>query len=312
MSNDIFNAYNESTYHDALVKKISEHSILQTWIDKKIKNDSRIINLITTDWINILKNNLIIQKYLDDNVDYIKYDSKNNKVISNYKILDHSNVLNLLVAGKFKLKSNEDNSEISKLVVAECKPLTCAAEIVCHKLKKSVLPNAAFFFQTCKGLCVKCQDLKVSPNNLWCIKDIMVYNKELKYATREYCESLYKIATTAIVHLELNTAYTFGEKCKIGGVVKNIIYIEDVYDHDYDGTIKDVLNVDTNFLPDENPNENKVDYEKRKNSLEDMPDAKRSKHLILDEYLALPNDVKNEKTQNSFDVEFTTAVMPTV
>lgn len=247
----IFESYknpNNSFSYDCLIERVSKHTKLENWINDKVTNNPKIINLINNNWHKVLENNPTFQEYMNGNVDFFKYDSKVNKNLCNYRVQSYTNNISVIVVGTFKIIEDEINHNF-RLKLLECIPLQCIAEIMCIKLEKNVLPNAKFFIKTCNGCCIKCRKNNVASDNIWCIQRTMVYDDEdLHYAERKYCTSLYSNETKAIIHLEINSAYTFGDGCKIGGTVESIVFIENIFNVD-NKNIQGCLKTDEHYVP---------------------------------------------------------------
>lgn len=239
---------NNTFSYDCLIDRVSKHPTLENWITQKVTNNPKIINLITNNWYSVLENNPTFQEYMNGKVNFFKYDSKANKNLVNYRVQSYTNNLSVMVVGTFKIIEDEHNNNF-RVKLIDCVPLECIAEIMCMKLDRKVLPNAKFFIKTCNNCCIKCRKNEVSRDNIWCIQRTMVYDDEkLHYAERKYCTSLYANETKAIIHLEINAAYTFPEGCKIGGSVDSIVFIENIFDVD-NKEIQGFLKTDENCLP---------------------------------------------------------------
>lgn len=264
------NETNNILYH-SMVDRITEHPKLLKWIEKKVDKDKIIMNLVTKDWLSVLKNNPIFQEFLNSNIQYFKYDSPGNKAIINYKVKDYSKYIHLIVVGTFKL---EEEEQYMRLKFIDCIPIQCIGEIMSLNINKNILPNAKFFMKGCNGLCLKCRDLTMVDNK-WCIQNCMVYQGEkLQSCTRDYYESAYPDNVKAIVQLEINSVYSFGDKCKIGGIVKNMINTEDIFNNT-DDSIEGLLILDDNFVP----SENKSDVEQFNKRINEGGESRELKHL---------------------------------
>lgn len=241
--------------HNCLVERVTKHPVLENWIKQKIESNPKIINLISNDWLSVLENNLTFQEYMNGKVQYYKYDSTTNTKIVNYKIQSYTNNFNVIAVGTFKV-TKDNNKDTVRLKLVECIPVQCIAEIMCLQLEKEVFSNAKFFIKTCNGFCIKCRKNNVASDNIWCIQRSMVYeNDKIQYAERKYCTSLYPNEFKAIIHLELNCAYTFKTGCKIGGTVESIVFIESIFDFNDNNSVQGILKTDENFVPrEENAN----------------------------------------------------------
>lgn len=247
--------------HNCLAERVSKHPVLEDWIKQKIENNPRIINLTTNDWLSILENNFTFQEYMNDKVDFFEYKGKSTEIGTIYRPKNYSHNFNVIAIGTFKVtkdKVKEDNKESYRLRLVECIPVQCLAEIMCLQIKKEVFSNAKFFFKVCKSFCIYCRNNNVGKDNIWCIQKTMVYeNEKLQLAERNYCTSLYPNEFKALVHLEINSAYSFGNVgkvgggCKIGGNVESIVFIENIFDFNDSKNVKGILKTDENFVPRE-------------------------------------------------------------
>lgn len=322
---EIFSNYEkDAPFYASLIRKVSEHPALTEWIKKRTGNDPRIINSISDDWKSILMNNPTFQDFVSDNIHYFKYESKTKKAICNYKIRDYSKIINILAIGTFKMsKENSDTNRPCMLKLVESVPVQLIGDIMSLHLKKSILHNPAFFFKGCKGLCLQCRNYRVPDDNLLCIQDAVVYRGDkLQYALREYCECLFDTPSKAIVHLEINGAYTFAENCKIAGNVKTVIFIDDIF-KDSDGCIVGVLKKDMSeeilkreieekggtVFPDKSlSTSERTTGLKRKN--EEAEEIVRQKH-ITDSILSIPYKMNYvESPSRTFQVEDSVLSMP--
>lgn len=243
---------NISFAYKCLVDRVSKYPVLVDYIKNKIKNNPKIINLITNDWLSILENNLTFQEYMNGKVKFSKYESKTNKIICNYRVQAYSNNINVIAIGTFKITKDKDKVDKYKLNVVECIPVQCIGEIMCLGLDRDIYTNSKFFMKTCNGLCLKCREINVTSDNIWCIQKSIIYEKDkLQYAERKYCTSLFPNEFKAIVHLEINSTYTFGSNCKIGGNVESIVFVENIFDFNEITSINGFLKMDENFIPKE-------------------------------------------------------------
>lgn len=309
--NSIFQIYEECIpVYSSLVEKVLQQELLNNYINNKIKNDPRLINLVTKDWISVFKNNPTLQHYINGNEKFHKYDSPRNKAITIHKVLEYSKNINVIVIGTFKLVADNENS--IKLKLIDCGPLQCVAEIMCLSLDKTVLHNALFYINGCKGCCRICREYKETEDNGWCLQCCMVFNNDkLQFATRKFCENLYTNETKVLLHLEINTAYTFSNNCKIGGNVKSMVFIEDIFNDGETNNVCGVLKMDENFLPNEEKNleellfeeDNKLPLEEDNNNGKN--DAKRMKyHTVSDNaILGIPKGLNfNKPAEKKFEV----------
>lgn len=301
---DVFSKYENdisSEYYSTLIHKVSEHLVLTEWIQKKIKDNPRIINLTSKDWKEKLKNNPIFQEYMNGTVMYLKHENKTKKQISNLRIIDYAKYINVLAVGSFKILKLDETIRSSRLKHIESLPIQLIGEIMSLNFKKNILHNCAFFFSGCKGLCLTCRDHSAPKDNVWCIQDAIVYREgSLKYASRQYCECLFDKPSKAIVHLEINIAFLFGDYCKIGGHVKSIIFIDDIF-NDVNDHIVGVLNRGLSKEGEEIEEEGYTNNLKRKieetanNSMHIEKDLKNdesvSKRICTDKIISIPKNV---------------------
>lgn len=294
---EIFSNYEkDAPFYESLIRKVSAHPALTEWIQKRAGNDPRCINSISDDWKSVLMNNPIFQSYVNEDISYFKYESKQKKAICNYKIRDYSKTINVLAIGIFKIsKEDSELNKPCKLKLVESVPIQIIGDVVSLHLKKSILHNPAFFFKRCKGLCLECRRYHVPDDNFLCIQDAIVYRgDQLQYAFREYCECLFDTPSKAIVHLEINGAYTFGENCKIGGIVKTVIFIDDIF-KDNERVVgvlkKDISEEDLKWGIEEIPESTT----KRKN--EENEEAVRKKHTDDNSVLSIPNKINYVEPQ---------------
>ena len=302
----IFQQYENETSnytYNCLNQTISNHPELMKWISNQVKNNPNLINLVSNDWISTLKADPVFQEHMNNNVPHMSYSSKCNNNITNYRHQEYKNNINVIVIGTFKLTEKEGNI---KLKLIDCIPLQCIADILCLFLDKKVLHNATFFINNCNAKCVKCREHNINPNDNWCIQRSIVYRKNLIFANRQYCESLFKNPTKAIVQLQIDNCYSFGDKCKIGGNVEKIIFIEDILNEN-NYNIQGILKIDENFVPDEDQPETE-----KKRNLEEPESAKDSKRPKYDDnILALPKGISYTKPQEKqFEVKAITKCMP--
>lgn len=327
---EIFASYDNPNIcfsYNCLIERVSKHKNLENWINQKVTNNPKIINLITNNWHSVLENNPTFQEYMNGKVEYFKYDSKINKNVVNYRVQSYTNNISVMVVGTFKIIQDEHNNNNFRINLIDCIPLDCIGEIMCIKLEKKLLPNAKFFIKTCNGCCIKCRKYNVASDNIWCIQRTMVYdNVDLHYAERKYCTSLYSNETKAIIHLEINSAYTFGDKCKIGGTVESIVFIDNIFDVD-SKDIQGFLKTDENYMPHhemENTdiqgtlklNENDIPDQEIgiKRKMEEEHEKKKFiKPITEDDILAMPKGTHYTKPQRKpYDVQVTTETMPDV
>lgn len=241
---NILNSYN------CLVERVLQHPVLVNWIQQKVTSNPRIINLITNDWLDILKNNLTIQEYINKKVAFFNYKSKVTPTINNHRVQTHTNNISLIAVGIFKIAENEKIANLFTLKMIECIPVHCIGEIMCMPMEKKVLHNAKFFINTCNGFCIKCRKYNVASDNIWCIQRSLVYeNEKIQYAERKYCTSLYSNQFRALVHLEINAAYDWADGCKIGGILESMVLIENIFDFQDIKTNQRLLKADENFVP---------------------------------------------------------------
>lgn len=288
---ELFSNYEkDAPFYESLIRKVSEHPALTEWIQKRAGNDPRIINSISDDWKTVLMNNPTFQDYVNEDISYFKYESKHKKAICNYKIRDYSKIINVLAIGIFKI--SKEDSELNKpcmLKLVESVPIQIIGDVVSLHLKKSILHNPAFFFKRCKGLCLECRNYRVPDDNSLCIQDAIVYRgDQLQYAFREYCECLFDTPSKAIVHLEINGAYTFGENCKIGGNVKTVIFIDDIFKDN-----ECIAGVLKKNISEERGIEERTT--KRKN--EENEETMRKKHTTDNSVLSIPNKINYVEPQ---------------
>lgn len=242
---------NFSFSHSCLVERVSKHPVLENWIKQKIARDPRIINLATHDWLSVLENNLTFQEYFNEKKKFFEYKSKTQENTIIYRLRSHTNNLNVIAVGIFKV-TKDKNKDSLRLKLVECIPVQCIAEIMCLQTGKEVFSNAKFFIKTCKGFCIKCRKNKVTSDNVWCLQRTMVYeNEKIQYAERKYCTSMYPDEFKALVHLELNSAYSFTSGSKIGGNAESIVFIENIFDFNDNNDVQRILKTDENFVPHE-------------------------------------------------------------
>lgn len=312
---DIFKQYSNYTSnhtYNCLYQTISSHPELLKWIANQIENNPNLLNLVTKDWISNLKKDPVFQEYMNNNVAHMKYSSKNNKIITNYRTLEYKNNINVIVIGTFKLIKPEKEENNIRLKLVDSIPLQCIADIMCLFLDKKVLHNATFFINNCNAKCIKCREHNINPSDNWCIQKSIVYRKNsthLIFANRDYCESLFQIPTKAIVQLEINHCYSFGDNCKIGGNVEKIIFIEDILDENM-CNIEGILKIDENFVPEENETiiGGKRKHEEASTEEEEEKASKQVKYDDGDNIIALPKGINYTKLQ--FDVTSSTKNMP--
>lgn len=320
---EMFSKYekdNSAAFYMSLIKKVSEHPVLTKWIEKRTRNDPRIINTISTDWKSILNNNPIFQEYINGTVDYLKYESKANKAINNFRVRDYSKNINILVLGSFRVsKESEDSNGKSKLKLVESVPLQFVGDVMALNFKKSILHNPSFYFNGCKGLCLKCRNYKVPDDNVWCIQEAIVYRGgQLQYALREYCDSSFDNPSKAILHLEIHMGCTFGEKCKIGGTVKTVIFIDEIF-NDANDSIAGILKKD---MSTEDLKPKMVETQDLKHKTEETHDLKRKNEenevTVKKQYirpdnsiLSIPKNVNYvEPTVRTFEVNDSVLSIP--
>lgn len=344
---EFFKNPNNTFSYNCLIDRVSKHPTLENWINQKVTNNPKIINLITNNWHSVLENNPTFQEYINEKVNFFKYDSKVNKNLLIYRIQSYIHNLNVMVVGTFKIIEDEHNNFRLKLV--ECVPLECIGEIMCMKLDKKVLSNAKFFIKTCNNCCITCRKNEVSRENTWCIQRTMVYDDEkLHYAERKYCTSLYANETKAIIHLEINAAYAFPEGCKIGGTVESIVFIENIFDvgnkdiqgflktdencvpqQDIENNMPGSLKFDENYIPyqetgikrtienetdNRSKNENVPQEHGIKRKIEDEHQSKKYlKNMVEGDIFALPKGTSYTKPKEKhYNVQVTTENMPDV
>lgn len=298
---EIFESYlsnaSSSFSYDCLIERVSKHTKLVNWINDKVTHNPKIINLINNNWHKVLENNPTFQEYMNGNVEFFKYDSKVNKNLCNYRVQSYTNNISVIVVGTFKIIEDEINHNF-RLKLVECMPLECIAKIMCIKLEKNVLPNAKFFIKTCNGCCIRCRKSNVSSDNIWCVQRTMVYDDaDLHYAERKYCTNLYSNETQAIIHLEINSAYTFGDGCKIGGTVESIVFIEHIFNVD-NKNIQGCLKTDENYVPR---------LEKEDDNIQGEPDENSMHHQEFGIKRTIENEnckpVKSETTYQEYGVK---------
>lgn len=285
---EILQKYNdEDSFQSSVIKMLTKYPVLQTWIKRKVENDSRIINLIVQDWKSVLTNNPIFQDYLHQAINYFSYENNTKgKKTSNYKIQNYSQILNVLVIGMFKMKPKDENCLKPRLSMVACRPLECIGSIMCLKDNKTVIHNPYFFFNSCRAVCSECRKFN-SSDELWCVKNCMWYDTALKYVDRERCENLFNIQTCALVHLEINMFYSFSGYSRIGGQVHSLIFFRDIFD-----VGNDISNIVTS---DEQT-------KKRKAEEENGLDMKR---LESEEVIGVPKSL-----QEKYSVQTTVTPMP--
>lgn len=295
------NETNNLIYH-SLVDRVKEHQKLASCIEKKAEKDMAVINLVTKDWLSVLKNNPIFQEYLNFNMQYFKYDSQSNKAFITYRVKEFAKQINVIVTGTFKL----DKGKNLRLKVIDCLPLQFIGEILGLNIDKNILPNSKFFINGCHGLCLKCRDYNVLRDNEWCVQNCMVYHDEkLQFCNREYYESAYPNEAKLILFLQIDSVYSFGDKCKLGGNVKSIINIESIFNYT-DDSIEGCLKLDENFVPNVNTSDDEL---KRKNEEEDSPESKHLK--VNDTVLVIPKGVTYiDSNKKKFDVATSVKPMP--
>lgn len=323
---ELFSKYEtDKAFYASLISKVSEHSVLKEWIQKRTKNDPRIINTISADWKTILLNNPTFQEYVNGTVDFLKYESKTKKAIYNFRVRDYSKNINILVLGSFRVKSEigKDSSVKSKLKLVESVPLQFIGDVIALNFKKSILHNCAFYFNGCKGLCCRCRDYNVPEDNGWCIQEAIVYRGgHLNYALREYCASLFDNPSKAILHLEINMGCTFGDQCKIGGTVKAVIFIDEIF-NDANDSIEGILKKDaskleqTDTLKEQKHEENDDSKQKHEEteSLKQKHEETKNENLKRknedNSILSVPKKIQFVETPNrSFTVNASVRSMP--
>lgn len=325
--------------HTCLVERVSKHPVLENWIKQKIENNPRIINLTTHDWLSVLENNFTFQEYMNGKVEFFEYKGKSCESRTIYKPRSYMHNFNVIAIGTFKVTQDKDNKESYRLKLVECIPVQCLAEIMCLHIGKEVYSNAKFFFKVCKNFCIKCRKNNVGKDNIWCIQKTMVYeNEKIQYAERKYCTSLYSNEFKALVHLEINSAFSFGTGSKIGGNVESIVFIENIFDFNDNKNVKGILKTDENFVPREeyanNGTEGKIDENflphpetenensdvkqfkngmKRKNEEEIENDNKKFLKSTEDDVLAIPRGTNYANPiEKVFQVTSTIEKMPNI
>lgn len=321
---ELFSKYekdNSAAFYMSLIGKVSEHSVLTEWIKKRTKNDPRIMNTIASDWKTMLLNHPIFQEYVNGTVDYLKYESKANKAINNFRVRDYSKNINILVLGSFRV-SNENGSDLnkqSKLKLVESVPLQFIGDVMALNFKKSILHNPAFYFNGCKGLCLKCRNYNVPDDNVWCIQEAIVYRGgHLQYALREYCASLFDTPSKAILHLEIHMGCTFGDKCKIGGTVKTVIFIDEIFNEANDSIVgilkKDMSTDDLKRKIEETDDLNEETVKNSRDSILSTPKGDLNEETVKnshDSILSIPKKVRFvEPPTRSFQVNASVRSMP--
>ncbi|GFQ81311.1 uncharacterized protein TNCT_171301 [Trichonephila clavata] len=177
------------------------------------------MNLIDTNWREILQNSTLYKKHENENLFGDGYNSVGTKIaITKQYIQDAENCFDVLVVGYFK------NTKENTIKQSQCKPLEEIGKVLC---KKSCLPSN-FFMESCHGMCPSCRKFDALRDNKWCLKDTKVFTPEgIKSASKDYIQAIFKTPSLAIVRVCINMKYNFSSFIKIGGRIKSIIFIKE-------------------------------------------------------------------------------------
>ncbi|GFQ95474.1 uncharacterized protein TNCT_171681 [Trichonephila clavata] len=154
-----------------IINKVLSNRILSDAIQNLC--EPGVMNLIDTNWREILQNSTLYKKHENENLFGDGYNSVGTKIaITKQYIQDAENCFDVLVVGYFK------NTKENTIKQSQCKPLEEIGKVLC---KKSCLPSN-IFMESCHGMCPSCRKFDALRDNKWCLKDTKVCSlpKELR------------------------------------------------------------------------------------------------------------------------------------
>lgn len=222
-----------------LIQRINETDVLT----KEIKNmsNSSYLNLLHPAWLTHLKNNVLYQKYLNNQVEFLP-ERSNYKYIKTQRVRNEDDFFRVLVAGRFMFKSEDRHSTFTAL---NCESLEEISKVF---LDKNLFPNtniyntAKFFIESCGGIhaCASCHGFKDKYNlkfeenkEWWCITKTKMYNgKKIVFSTKYHIENAFgKNPFFAIFQLVVSGRQFFNvnnEPCmKLSGSIKDMILFKE-------------------------------------------------------------------------------------
>lgn len=318
-----------------------ENDVLMTAAEKMSTSEPGLLNLVRSDWRNVLENNPTFQTF-KESASEAYYSPIENKSGEQQRV-SVSNIMNVLVMGKWILYVDPKKGyEI--LIASECEPLeelmrTMLSDVDKEKYKFS---DASFFVETCNPIfCRWCRSarekLKLSPHSdkrEWCILKTRVYDGDkIKNVFKSSIENNFRGQPFyGILNLQLNSRSFYQDKygiecCRIGGTCKNMILFKETclvvnpeLDLDYVETSEPNSSI---YNPDSEPsigpdvldflNSVPMNYAKRSKDDEKTPDEpnKRFKGNVEDDepIQCIPKNVDHSnELENEDDFDVTTNI----
>lgn len=222
-----------------LINRINENECLA----KEIINMSNpsFLNLIHPDWLIHLKNNVLYQKYLNNQVEFLRENS-NYKYIKPQRVKYVDDFFKIQVAGSFIY--NKAN-QYSTFTAVNCEPLDELSKVFLdkHSFSNIIINNRAkFFIESCGGIhaCASCLELKDKYNlkfdenkEWWCIEKTKIYNgKKIMLSSKYHVENAFgKNPFFAIFQLVVSGRQFFVSdnepNMKLSGSIKNMILFKE-------------------------------------------------------------------------------------
>lgn len=245
MNNDM-NMESVESYDNLYIDKVLSNERLKAAIDRQA--EPGVINLIQSNWRDILYNNPVFQKHKDLKVKYYSpVGGHQQQHLKKHFISEREDKFQILVVGMFKVVKTENDDHV--IFLDDCKPIIEIGNVMCHDAKDGMLKNCQFYMPACNGLCPQCRSHTIPTDNKWCASETKVLTLDgLQIADRFYCASVFRGSSIAIVRLEIAMKYYFGSNAKIGGNIKSIIFVQDSLLKKPE-EITGFLNVNTNFVP---------------------------------------------------------------
>ncbi|KAF8796706.1 hypothetical protein HNY73_001052 [Argiope bruennichi] len=223
----------------ALIEKISTNPVLQNAISRMVER-TKALNLVQTNWREILKNDELFKKFEDGNIKFSKGHHAKAEAIFVRNIIGMQNNFNIIVAGYWSFgipdeNSLEDKSKGVTMVCRLCSPLNEIGHVMMENKQQKLHDNCKFFIETCDPVfCLSCKNgmkkLRSYFSNNWCIFKTKMFNGEsIKNHFRPVIENTFGNGIfCGILHLTISSRYTFGDdSLKIGGICREMILFKE-------------------------------------------------------------------------------------
>lgn len=217
-----------------LVKRIEECAVLNNAI-QEMQKETGAMNLIVSDWKDVLMNHPVYKLHKDKKVKYTKGHPVAQEKAYVRHIKHYHEQFNIIVAGEFSLSQKKKVDGVS-IVSRQCEPLTCIGQCMQEAPDWTLHDGGRFFVETCEPrLCDICMQLHARENiplleKNWCVRILRVFDgKKLQNdLTHRLQQSMFAMKNfMAIFHMQIYSRMTYGEDAyKIGGGISKMIVFQ--------------------------------------------------------------------------------------